>query len=59
MNFNVKQLVMKTVLNFQGFRRNWENVLFTSDDHLKSEYKKAFDYMWSRREEPSQSEPRN
>ncbi|XP_031625226.1 mitochondrial cardiolipin hydrolase-like [Contarinia nasturtii] len=31
-----------------GFDRNWENILFTSDEHLKSEYKQAFDYIWSR-----------
>lgn len=32
----------------QGFDRNWENIIFTSDDYLKSEYKRAFDFIWSR-----------
>lgn len=31
----------------QGLDKNWENVLFTSDNYLKKEYKKSFEYMWS------------
>lgn len=33
---------------FQAFERNWENIIFTSDEQLKSEFKKAFDYIWAR-----------
>lgn len=28
--------------------RNWENVTFQSDDYIKNEFKKGFDYIWKR-----------
>lgn len=39
---------VETNLFFQAFASNWENVEFTSDDHIKSEYRKSFDFIWSR-----------
>lgn len=38
----------KLLLLLQGFMRNWENVTFQSDDYIKNEFKKGFDYIWRR-----------
>lgn len=41
-------LIEKLLLLLQGFMRNWENVTFQSDDYIKNEFKKGFDYIWKR-----------
>lgn len=46
-DFN-ENIFLCNFLFLQAFNKNWENVMFISDDAIKNKYKIAFDHIWQR-----------